>query len=161
MNIGQAGLTLIKSFETCSLTRYDDGYGFDTIGWGHLCGKNMWGVDCITQEKANALLVEDLAIAETVVNSSVVTDLTQNQFDALVSFVFNVGGGRAAKPGDIGKDGFARLKSGNPSTMLRKLNAGDFEGAVGQFTLWSRAGGVVSRGLVRRRAAERELFLKP
>ncbi len=96
----------------------------------------------VTGQQADAFLREDLAVAELAVNTNVKAQMSQGQFDALVSFVFNVGAGN-----------FVR------STLLRKLNAGDYDGAVAEFGCWVFAGKTVLPGLVRRRAAERELFL--
>lgn len=160
MILGPLGLALIKEFETCSLTPYDDGYGFLTIGWGHLIRQSDPFPDPISQYTADCLLVKDCAEAEGIVNQEVTVPLTQYQFDALVSFVFNVGPGRMDMHDLPGKDGFVRLRSGEPSTMLRKLNNGDYMGAAAEFTRWTKSGGVESRGLLRRRQRERGLFLR-
>lgn len=90
-----------------------------------------------------ALLRADLGTAEAAVNRLVTVPLTQNQFDALVSLVFNIGEGNFSK-----------------STLLRRLNAGEREAAAGQFGRWNKSKGVELAGLTKRRAAERELFLK-
>ncbi len=78
---------------------------------------------------------------------------------ALSSIVNNVGPGRARCAGDPGRDGIITFASGQPSTLLRHLNIGDMTGAADQFPVWNKGGGVVLPGLVRRRAAERDLFL--
>ncbi len=93
--------------------------------------------------QADSALISDLAQCERAVNRLVKVTLTQNQFDALVSFVFNVGSGN--------------LQS---STLLRKLNSGDYKGAADEFLRWNKAAGKVMNGLVARRTAEREFFLK-
>jgi len=134
-----AGLALTKSFEGCSLKSYRDSAGIWTIGWGHVSGVvpgMVW-----TQEQADAQLLDDIQWAVGVVNSKVHVPLNQNQFDALVDFCYNAGSGNFAA-----------------STLLRKVNAGDFAGAAAQFPLWVHAGGAVIPGLVRRREAEQALF---
>ena len=139
MNIGPAGLELIKEFEGCKLTAYLDSVGVPTIGYGHTKGVKI-GLRC-TQEEADAWLLEDLKDAETCVNGAVTVPLTQNEFDALVSFVFNFG-----------------CTKFRCSTLLRKLLDSDYDGAALEFRRWDRAGGQVLAGLTRRRAAEERLF---
>jgi len=97
----------------------------------------------ITQEQADARLQLDVQTAVSCVNRKVGPALTQNQFDALVSFVFNLGCGAFSG-----------------STLLRLLNAGETAAAAQQFVRWDQAGGHVLEGLLRRREAERDLFLK-
>ena len=143
--MGAAGLALLKSFEGCKLTAYPDpGTGGEpwTIGWGHTGGVKRG--DTCTQAQADAWLLQDLDRFEQAVERLVSVPLTQNQFDALTSFCYNVGAGALQQ-----------------STLLRKLNAGDYEGAQGQFARWNRAGGKEMPGLTRRRAAEAELFGTP
>ena len=144
MNVSERGLDLIKSFEGCRLAAYPDPGSPDgepwTIGWGTTRGvrKGM----TITQEEADLLLAEDVSAFERAVNRMVRVPLNQNQFDALVSFTYNVG------PGAFGS-----------STLLRLLNEGDYEGAAGNFGRWVMGGsGETLPGLVRRRASERALF---
>lgn len=142
--INQAGLELIKSFESLRLVAYLDSAGIPTIGWGATKGVRLG--DVITEAEAIAELEADLAEASAGVERLVKVDLTDNQFAALVSFVFNLGAGAL--------DG---------SSLLRKLNAVDFAGAADEFLRWDKAHvkGVlkVLPGLTRRRQAERELFL--
>lgn len=140
------GIELIKEFEGCRLTAYKCPAGVWTIGYGHtgtvdgkLIGKGM----TITAAKATELLKKDLAEFEAAVNGCVTAPITQNMFDALVSFSFNVGAGALRR-----------------STLLRKLNAKDYEGAAAEFPLWNKSGGKVLNGLVRRRERERQLFLR-
>jgi len=140
MDISLAGLNFIKAVEGMKLTRYKDSAGLWTIGVGHLI-KPFENYTTITEAEAMRLLAEDVAEAEIAVNRYVKVPLTQNQFDALVSFVFNVGSGA-----------FRR------STLLTKLNAGDYAGAAAQFPAWRKAGGVVVSGLVNRRNKEVALF---
>jgi GH24 family phage-related lysozyme (muramidase) len=138
--INQSGLNLIKEFEGCILTTYDDGVGVPTIGYGHTLGVT-WG-QTITFAEAEQLLKEDLTYFENGVNELVKVPLTDNQFSALVSFAFNVGVGAFEE-----------------STLLRVLNQKDYDAASDQFLRWVNGGGKVMAGLVRRREAERNLFL--
>jgi lysozyme len=112
-----------------------------TIGYGHT--KTAKPGMTITTKEATRLLYQDLAWVEDVVNDAVKVPLTQNQYDALCSFVYNVGGGAFRK-----------------STLLRLLNKGDYKGAADQFLRWNKQKGKVLRGLTRRRGEERSLFLK-
>lgn len=153
LRTSEAGLTLIKYFEQCRLHAYPDpGTGGDpwTIGWGHT-GPGVYPGLLITQERADGLLrEEDLPLFESDVRELVNITLAQCEFDALVSFAFNVGS-------DIDSDDDA--EGLGDSTLLRKLNAGDIASAADQFLVWNRAGGKVLLGLRRRRVAERAMFL--
>ena len=140
LSYSQNGLALTKQFEGCRLTAYQDQVGVWTIGYGHT-GKGVVSGLTITQDQAEALLSSDIAGSAAYVNQVVTVPLGQNQFDALVDFVFNLG--RAAFGG---------------STMLKQLNAGNFTPAAGQFVLWDHAGGQVVMGLLRRRQAEQAMF---
>jgi lysozyme len=153
MKTSANGLAVIKYFESCRLSTYLDSGGVPTIGWGHTGPDVRLGMT-ITQAQADALLVSDLAEHERIVSAAVTVQFSQGQFDALTSFCFNVGPGKKGK-----KDGLVTLANGNPSTLLRRVNARDFDGARGQFALWNKAGGVLQRGLIRRRAAECALFI--
>ena len=133
------GLELIQGFESLRLNAYQDSAGVWTIGWGHTGGVRPG--DRITRAQADAYLQQDTGWAQQAVSDLVHVPLTQGQFDALTSFTFNVGRGAL-----------------EDSTLLRKLNAGDYAGAQAQFGRWVHAGGEVLQGLVRRRAAEAELF---
>jgi lysozyme len=135
-----AGFALTRSFEGLNLKAYRDCAGILTIGYGHT-GPDVAAGQTISEFEAEALLRADLAQAVACVNRAVTAAITQNQFDALVDFCFNAG--RGALLG---------------STLLRKVNAEDFEGAAAQFGLWVHAGGDVVPGLVRRRTAEAALF---
>lgn len=147
MKTGQAGLNLIKRFEGLSLKPYADAVGVPTIGYGNTYYENGGKVRLtdppIDEARAEALLRHTLRHYEQAVNAAVAVPLTQNQFDALVSFTYNLGAGNLQR-----------------STLLKKLNAGDYQGAAAQFARWNRAGGRVLRGLTRRREAERRLFLE-
>jgi len=134
------GFALTRSFEGLRLTAYQDCGGVWTIGYGHTGPEVRAGLT-ITEAKAETLLRSDLAASETCVNRAVNVPIAQNQFDALVDFCFNCGRGNLLQ-----------------STLLRKVNIGDFTGAAAQFGLWDHAAGEVVEGLVRRRKAEAELF---
>lgn len=141
MNISQNGIDLIKRFEGCRLTAYKCPSGVYTIGYGHTSGVKKG--QRITQRQAEAYLREDVAKFENGVNKYVSAPLTQNQFDALVSFCFNCG-----------------LTAFKNSTLRKKLNAKDYAGAGKELLRWNKAGGVVLDGLKRRRNAEKALFDK-
>ena len=146
MKISNSGINLIKSFEGLRLKAYDDGVGVWTIGFGTIKYPNGIRVkagDSCTSQQAEDYLRNDLTSFENAVNRLVKAKLNQNQFDALVSFTYNLG------ETNLGK-----------STLLKKLNAGDYQGAADQFLVWNKAGGKVMNGLTRRREAERALFLK-
>ncbi|BEO21356.1 lysozyme (plasmid) [Serratia marcescens] len=141
MKISIKGLDLIKEFEGLRLQAYKCPADRWTIGYGHTAG--VGPDDIITEEQAILLLCQDVAASERAVNQYVHVPLTQNQFDALVSFVFNLGVGNF-----------------RTSTLLKKLNADDDDGAAQEFGRWIHAGGKALPGLVRRREAERALFLQ-
>ncbi|MEN4524901.1 lysozyme [Pantoea agglomerans] len=140
MKVSNNGINLIKRFEGLELKSYKDSVGILTIGYGHTHAVKAG--DVITGEQADAFLREDLQVAELTINTNVKVKLTQGQFDALVSFVFNLGSGNFVK-----------------STLLKKLNAADYDLAADEFGKWVNAGGKKLPGLVKRRAAEREVFL--
>lgn len=139
MLISNNGINLIKKFEGLELKAYKDSVGILTIGYGHTRGVKAG--DVITGQQADAFLREDVQVAELAVNTNVKVKLTQGQFDALVSFIFNLGAGNFVK-----------------STLLKKLNTGDYAGAADEFGKWVNAGGKPLPGLVKRRAAEKEMF---
>lgn len=136
----EAGLALTKSFEGLRLEAYQDSGGIWTIGYGHT-GPEVHEGQRISEFEAEALLRGDLGASVACVNRAVTAAITQGQFDALVDFCFNVGRGN-----------FVR------SSLLRYLNAREFEAVIEQFGAWVNAGGVRSEGLVRRRAAEAAMF---
>lgn len=141
MKISKNGLNLIKSFEGLELKAYKDAVGVWTIGYGST-GSHVTPNQTITEKQAEDLLLRDVSRFEIGVSNAVKVPLTQSQFDALVSFSFNVG--------------LANLES---STLLRKLNAKDYKGAANELPRWNKAGGKVLNGLTRRREAEKALFL--
>ena len=140
MNIGDAGLALIKSFEGLRLKAYmptpDD---VPTIGYGHTRGVAMG--DTCTEEQADKWLRDDVAWAEECVSRAVTAQVQQAEFDAMVSLCFNIG---------------CRAFSG--STLVKLLNSGDYDGASAQFLRWDKQAGKELAGLKRRREAEAALF---
>jgi lysozyme len=155
MRTSDKGCALIWDFEDCRLRAYPDP---KTGGAPWTCGRGTTrGVtpDTVwTQAKADDEARMDLAEAELLVEKYVTAPMTQGQYDAFVSIFQNVGPGRKASPGDPGRDGIACLKNGNPSTLLRKFNAGDVEGCCEEWLKWISPGSTVAEGLLRRRKAE-------
>jgi lysozyme len=141
MRASEKGLALIRQFEGLRLSAYKCPAGVATIGYGTTKGIKM-GME-ITRDEADRLLCEDAQRFADHVKSLVKVPLNQNQVDALISFVYNIG------PSAFGK-----------STMLKLINQGLLEDAANQFVRWNKAGGKVMAGLTRRRIAERELFLR-
>lgn len=145
MKASKDALALIKHFEGCRLKAYPDPGSEDgrpwTIGYGHT-GKEVTKGLIWTQAQADAALEDDAARFAMDVERLIKVSVTQWQFDALVSFAYNLGAGALAG-----------------STLLRLLNTYDHDGASKQFARWNKNGGQVMRGLVRRRAAETALFL--
>ena len=140
-HLNNEGFKLLTTFEGYRLDAYDDGVGVWTIGYGHTKGIHQ-GMT-ITQAQAEQFLQEDLELFESYVEDAVQVIVNDDQFAALVCFCFNVG------PGSEGFGG---------STLLRKLNAGDYQGAAEQFPRWNKGGGEPMLGLTRRRLAEQALF---
>ena len=140
MNYSKNGLALTESFEGCRLKAYQDSNGVWTIGYGHTQGVRK-GMAC-TQAQAEAWLLQDVAWATKTVNAVVKVQLTQSEFDALTDFVFNVGSGNFEK-----------------SLLLHALNLEEYDIAANEFERWDKAGGKVVAGLLRRRVAERLLFI--
>lgn len=142
MPISERGLNLIKSFEGLSLRAYPDpgtnGEPY-TIGYGHTGGVQPG--DTCTESEAAEFLRGDCGKAERCVDDHVGVDLTQSQYDALVSFIYNCGCGNF-----------------KGSTLLKLVNQGYMDAAAGEFGKWNKAAGHVMAGLTRRRTAEAELF---
>ena len=134
------GLALIKKFEGLELEAYKCAAGVWTIGYGHT--KDVQEGDVWSESHADHMLEVELEEFEGYINNNVTVALSQNQFDALVSWVYNLGP--------------ANLKA---STMLKVLNSGDYEGVPAQIKRWNKAGGKVLEGLIRRREAEALLFV--
>jgi lysozyme len=140
LTYSKTGLCLTESCEACRCEAYQDQAGVWTIGYGHT-GPDVHAGLSITEQQAEALLAQDVKRSAACVNASVTVALTQDEFDGLVDFVFNVGTGAFEK-----------------STMLVDLNKGDFSAAAEQFQMWDHAGGKVVAGLLRRRTQEAQLF---
>lgn len=145
MKTSEWGRKFIERFEGLYLHTYDDGVGVATIGYGHTTSaggpKVTWG-QTITKEEVDKLLADDLGRVEKDVERLVKVPLNQNQFDALVSFHFNTGG--------LGR-----------STLLKKLNKGDYDSVPSELMKWNKGGGKVMAGLTTRRTEEGKLFTKP
>lgn len=139
--LSSKGENLIKGFESLRLTAYQDQKGIWTCGWGHTGADVVAGTTC-TPEQAEQWFLEDTQAAVNGVDTSITTNVNQNQFDALVSFTFNVGVGAEAH-----------------STMVKLINARNFTGAAAEFPKWDHVNGVPNAGLLRRRQAEQQLFL--
>jgi lysozyme len=150
MRLSEQGQAFIKRQEGGPyLIPYKDSIGLLTIGWGHRTSD----ISTITGDEADIYFLSDVTAAEAPLNKMGIP-LDPNQWDALTSFIFNVGVG---KPGM--KDGFVWLKSGVHSSMYRYLLAGQKHIAAEEFDKWNHAGGKVIDGLTTRRAAEKALFL--
>lgn len=146
MKLSDRGIAFIKQWESCSLKAYLCSAGVWTIGWGHT-GAEVTRTTTWSQAKADFTFLEDVREYENIVDKYVTVPLTQNQYDALVAFAFNVGG--------------ANFRM---STLVRKVNGRDFNGAQAQFKRWNKAFDpkrnmhVSIKGLTNRREAERQLF---
>ena len=138
--LGARGLALVKAFEGLRLTAYRCPAGIWTVGYGST-GPHVAPGTTVTAPEAEALLLLDLQRFQSAVARLVRVPLTEGQYDALVSFTFNLGEGAL-----------------QASTLRAMLNRGEYAGAADQFDRWVLAGGVKLPGLVRRRAAERALF---
>lgn len=139
MKVSDKGLALIKEFEGCKLTAYQDSVGVWTIGYGHTETARRGMV--ITQANADELLARDVAEHAAGVYKALQVKLEQHQFDAVASLAFNVG-----------------VNAVRNSTLLKMINRGDAKLAAAQFDRWNKAGGKVLAGLTRRRAAERKMY---
>ena len=147
MQISDEGLEIIKRHEGFRSHPYRDAVGIPTIGYGAtyypVTGRRVTMTDPpLSEPQASALLEAMVDRFAAGIRRYAQVPLTQRQFDALVSWAYNVG-----------------LEAARTSTLMRKLNTGDYEGAADELPRWNRAGGRVLRGLTRRRAEERALFL--
>jgi lysozyme len=149
--ISRKGVALIKTFEGCltpdgagNFVPYRCPAGILTIGWGHtnIHGRLFNELSVWSKQECDEAFVEDMRYFCSAVQTSVTVSLNQNQFDALVSFAYNCGTVVVAR-----------------SALLKKLNEHDYTGAAAEFIRWNKGGGVVLQALVRRRAAEMELFM--
>ena len=147
MRASQNAIDLIKRFEGCRYNPYRDSVGLWTVGYGNLIGdgKSLPSGDnrVFTQEEIDAFLVNDLTRTESGINMLVRVQLSQNQFDALCSFCYNLGIGTFQK-----------------STLLKDINASMWDAAANDLLKFHFAGGVSQPGLVKRRQAEHDLFIK-
>ena len=148
MRLGSKGLELIKSFEGFYSKPYLDPIGIPTIGYGATYYPNKKKVTMkdkpLTEKEASDLLKEMMVTYENDVKRLVKRELNQNQFDALVSFTYNLGSANLGK-----------------STLLKKINANPYDKTIkDEFLKWNKAGGKVLNGLIRRRNAEAELYFK-
>jgi lysozyme len=148
MSVNQATLNLIKQYEGCKLTAYQDGGGVWTIGYGTTAAAGL-GIEptkgmTITQERAEDLLRQGVDKFAAKVDKLITAKVNQNERGACVSLTYN-----------IGPDAFAK------STALRELNADNKDKAAAAFRMWNKDNGKVEKGLVNRREAEIKLFLTP
>jgi lysozyme len=141
MKLDSAGEGLIEGFEGLRLTAYRDQGGVWTIGYGHT-GKDVHSGLTITEERADSLFDKDVEWVEDAVNKDVTVALTQNEFNALCSFTYNLGAGAL-----------------NSSTLLKDLNKREYQAAADQFPHWDHVDGKEDKGLKNRREKERTLFL--
>ena len=145
MKTSQHGLAFLASEEGEVDHVYKDQVGVPTIGVGHVVRPGESFPDGITHDQAMALLEQDVGTAESAIDAHVTEQLTQNAFDACVSFTFNLGTGAFTG-----------------STLLRLINQGDMQGAAAEFPKWCHApAGVVNQGILSRRKREAALFLTP
>ena len=146
--LNQATIDLVKEFEGLRTTAYKDSAGVWTIGYG-TTGRAGVGIDPvegmeITEAEAEYYLQKGLEKFSTEITGAITQPINENEFGAFVSLAYNIGSGA-----------FKR------STALRKFNAGDKQGSANAMLMWNKAGGRVLNGLIRRREAERALFLTP
>ena len=139
MKISEDGLELIKKFEGCETSAYQDSVGVWTIGFGHT--KDVEEGQTCSIEDAESMLADEMDEYEGYINNMVKVDLQQHEFDSLVAWVYNLG------PTNLGE-----------STMLKVLNGGQFDRVPDEMNRWTRAGGEILEGLVRRRQAESLMF---
>jgi GH24 family phage-related lysozyme (muramidase) len=148
VSVNKATLDLIKQYEGCKLTAYQDIVGIWTIGYGTTAAADLGIIPSrgltITQDRAEDLLRQGVDKFATTVDAMITTSVNANEFGACVSLAYN-----------IGPTAFAK------STVLRELNVGHFDKAAAAFRMWNKAGGEVIKGLVNRREAEIKLFLTP
>jgi len=142
-HITQEGLNLIKEFEGFEPTIYEDAAGYPTIGYGHLIRPGEKFPKRITKAQGEEILRQDVGVAERAVVRLINAPLSDGQFDALVSFTFNLGAGALQR-----------------STLRRKVNREDHAHVPTEFMRWVWAGGRKLRGLIRRRSAEADLYLE-
>lgn len=142
MQPSQKAIDLIKKFEGLVLYLYTDAAGYPTIGYGHKCSDPLKAPCSITEQQAQNLLMADLSAVAGQIDELVHVELNQGQFDALCSFCYNLG--------------YSALKY---STLLRLLNAGNYDEAASEFLKWDHVDGIEVAGLKARRQAEHDLFI--
>lgn len=145
IKISSSGVNKIKRYEQLKLKPYKDVGGKWTIGWGHLIKPDedyLMHPGGITEAKAEQLIQQDLAYTESAINSYVKVPINGNQYDALVSFVFNIG-----------------ITAFKESTLLNLINQGKYSDAALQFGRWKYAGGEIVQGLINRRIEEQQTFI--
>jgi len=143
MKISEQGLALLKQSEGFSATPYICPAGKSTIGYGHVIISGEEFTDSISKEQAETIIIQDVNTSEQAVSRLVKIPLNQNQFDALVVFVYNIG-----------------IEAFEKSTLLKDLNAGNIPAALLEWGRWVYGGGKILEGLVARREAEKALFLQ-
>jgi len=146
MRVNEAALTIIKSFEGFSSDPYLDPIGIPTIGFGSIWTINGDRISmdhpCVNKEQATKLLQREVRHVEAAIRRLIKAELTENMFSAVASLAYNIGTGNLQR-----------------STLRIKLNRGRYLDAADEFPKWRKAGGRVLKGLVRRRIAERNLFI--
>ena len=140
--VSSKGIDLIKSFEGYSSTSYICLAGYTTIGFGHVIKSNENFTAVLSEDDAEALLKADLIVAESAVCRLIKVPLSDNQYAALVSFTFNLGGGALQR-----------------STLRSRLNREEYGSVPSELQKWFFCGGIKSKGLIRRRAAEAALWV--
>jgi len=142
MKTSELGIAFIKQFESLRLYPYKCSGGWWTIGYGHAISRLEQPKWIISEEEADRILEKDLDVTERAISRLIRVALNQNQFDALSSFTFNLGSGALQR-----------------STLRQKINRGEYSDAADEFNRWVLAAGRRLAGLVRRRMAERLMFL--
>lgn len=156
MKLSEKGGMFIRKWEDYAAKPYKDIVGVTTWGFGHARKGNEPVPSSISMIEALNLFKKDVAPFERMLNTALAVQVNQNQFDALMSILFNVG------PGVPGiKDGIILLKNGKHSTLLTDVNNGAFDFAAAQFPLWDKAGGKEVKGLLNRRLEEKAMFQSP
>ncbi|MDX5478422.1 MAG: lysozyme [Cyclobacteriaceae bacterium] len=156
MKTNQAGIKLLHEFESCKLKAYKCPAGIWTIGWGNTFYENGTPVkegDVITQQRADSLFLFVLSRFEDQAKRAITSNVNDNQFSAFVSALYNIG------PGSSQKSGLIRLKNGQPSTLLKKINTNPNDPSIhDEFMKWVSKGSAFEKGLTRRRQAESKLY---
>ncbi len=156
MKVNQPGIKILHDFESCRLKAYKCPADVWTIGWGNTYYENGAKVsegDVLTQERADSLFRFILSRFEDQAKTYIKSAVNENQFSAFVSALYNIG------PGSSQKSGLIRLKNGNPSTLLNKINTNPKDPSIRpEFLKWVSKGSSFENGLRRRRTAESNLY---